>query len=214
MQVITQAGFTSAVAKDDSGRLEIRARDKQSLEDWCRRAKVSQDRIIEGGGTDYAFRVRAVTKRELKRYYSSHVDDITYSNFKDRIKETRGKKWGKALMDVWVALYALQTSKVYDRPLSIGKAYTSSSGARNGRWADDLSWIGRDDREWPTADEIHRLSDGDYNRVYDALDQQAKAGDGDADALLNEVDRLWENERDGVFDTSEIEALMQTPPPF
>jgi hypothetical protein len=182
MQVITQGGFTSAVAKDSSGRLEIRARDKQSLEDWCERAKVDAGRIVEGGGTDYAFRVRSVTRRELKRYYSSHVDDITYSNFKDRIKQTRGKKWGKALMDVWVALYALQTSKVYDRPFTSSYRIPAVSD-----WAADLSWVNSADADWPSASEITALNDNDYNKVVDALGDLAERGDGDARALLAEV---------------------------
>lgn len=101
MWVFTQYGFISAVDNGHvPGKLAIRARDKKSLEFL---AALTEQTIAQNKGSDYPYRV-FVTKQELADYLVAQVEDIDYSNFKDRVYASRGGKFAGACGKVWAAM--------------------------------------------------------------------------------------------------------------
>lgn len=108
MWLTTTAGFFSAVQdRTDPDRLVVRTRDRESaqalvdgVETLCGEA-VS---ITEREGTDYPYRVY-VSRENYALWVSFEVRQyVTYHNFKDAVKETRGAKWASALAKVWGAM--------------------------------------------------------------------------------------------------------------
>lgn len=101
MWLFTQTGFVSAVVdRDDNERLVVRSRDRASLEPL---AGLSGDEIIVGAGTDYPYRV-GCDRSVFQRWADQQIESIDYTNFKDRVYDTRGEDFAHALMGVWVAM--------------------------------------------------------------------------------------------------------------
>lgn len=98
MWVFTQDGFVSAVASDrDPEVLVVRARDKVSL---SLLAEVTGSDIVELPGRDYEYRV-FVTRDQFSSWLMSQADAIDYSNFKNRLWQTRGDVYHDAASNVW-----------------------------------------------------------------------------------------------------------------
>jgi len=101
MWVFTQDGFISAVDNNQMpGKLTVRARDRKSLELL---SDVTGSAIIELPNRDYEYRVY-VTRDDFASFLVSHVDHLDYSNFKNRIWDTRGEVYHDACSDVWGAM--------------------------------------------------------------------------------------------------------------
>lgn len=101
MWIFTQDGFVSAVDNGQvPGKLAVRARDKQSLELL---ADLTRQEIKVSTHRDYPYRV-FVTKEELSDFMLAQVESLDYSNFKDRVHETRGSGFAHACGRVWEAM--------------------------------------------------------------------------------------------------------------
>jgi hypothetical protein len=171
--MMTETGFVSVVKK--GGGLMVRSRDRESLEAFCALARVDSSRIVEGGGTDYQFRVRRVSKRDVKRAMCATVDGIEYSNFKDRAKIARGKTYANFLSRVWSAGWDLVPADVLARerardkqrlaalPASRGRTITSS------RWG-DLDWS--DKLEDDDLDFLEPPEEDDLPPLHEMTDEQ------------------------------------------
>lgn len=121
MWVMFDRGFVSAVEdRDDKNVLRVRARDKMSLLNTLKVIKDSGHgveglEIVEGIGTDYRWRV-SMPKELFAVFVAETATSINYPNFKDRITKTRGQKWHDALMDVWVAMLAVNDKVPVRKP--------------------------------------------------------------------------------------------------
>lgn len=101
MWIFTQDGFISAVDNGHvEGKLAVRARDKRSLELL---AALTQQDVKQSVTSDYPYRVY-VTKEEFSDFLLAHVDDLDYSNFKNRVYDTRGAEFANACGKVWEAM--------------------------------------------------------------------------------------------------------------
>lgn len=101
MWVFTQDGFISAVDNGFvPGKLAVRARDKRSLELL---ATLTGEEIVKLNHTDYPYRTH-VTKEQFAEFLVTHVEDIDYKNFKDRVYTSRGKDFAGACGKVWDAM--------------------------------------------------------------------------------------------------------------
>lgn len=101
MWVFTQHGFISAVDNNHvPGKLAVRARDKESLELLADLAEVE---IVSSTRSDYPYRVY-VTREQFIEFLVAHVETLDYSNFKNRIYQTRGPEFAEACGDVWGAM--------------------------------------------------------------------------------------------------------------
>jgi hypothetical protein len=130
MWVMSQHGFVSAVEDwDDPSLFRVRARDKKSLQHLIDILKengenVEDLKIVTGVGTDYRHRV--ILPRDMFNTYLLAVSgEVDYPNFKDAVTKTRGEKWHDALMDVWVAMLAVD-----DGPRRKGRQSWNLSGRR------------------------------------------------------------------------------------
>lgn len=156
---MTQHGFVSIVNK--GGGLQVRARDKESLEAFCDLAKIDRSRIVEGGGTDYQFRVRRVSKRDVKRYVCAVVDGIDYDNFKNRAKNARGKKYADFLSRIWSAGWSLVDPEVRRREDALAKQMRARTPRVSSRWG-EIEWDGEIEDE-PRS--IHSLTDDGWDAL-------------------------------------------------
>jgi hypothetical protein len=98
MWIFTDTGFVSAVRKPwAKDKMTVRARDKQSLVEL---SKVSGEDIITSKDSDYPHRV-VVDDLVFKSWLLATIDVMDYDNFKNRVYETRGKKFASLLSKVW-----------------------------------------------------------------------------------------------------------------
>lgn len=108
MWLFSETGFVSAVAhRDDKNKFIVRGRDKQSLEPL---AKFARTKIIEGGGTDYPFRV-FVSKKKFTEWTLKQIENLEYTNYKSRMYTTRGPEFCDALHDVWSDMQQVSPKK-------------------------------------------------------------------------------------------------------
>lgn len=98
MWIFTDTGFVSAVRKPwAKDKMTVRARDKQSLAEL---SKVSGEAITTSKDSDYPHRV-VVDDLVFKSWLLATIDVMDYDNFKNRVYETRGKKFASLLSKVW-----------------------------------------------------------------------------------------------------------------
>lgn len=101
MWIFTQDGFISAVDNGHvPGKLTVRARDKQSLKLL---SDLTEQPINQSTQSDYPYRVY-VTREQFANFLLTHVDDLDYPNFKNRVYDTRGSKFANACGKVWAAM--------------------------------------------------------------------------------------------------------------
>jgi hypothetical protein len=101
MWIMSEDGFVSAVFKD--GKLQLRARDRESLI----RLGFKGRRIKSNQGTDYPFRVYT-THEEFGEIVARQIAAITYDNFKNQAKKTRGRRYADCLGNVWMDMLRME----------------------------------------------------------------------------------------------------------
>ena len=105
MWIFTDTGFISAVRKPEyPGVVTVRSRDRLSLEALAAKAQVEIKRSPKG---DYPYRV-FVGDGPFIEWFLDRGGDLKYSNFKNRVAETRGKEFASALNKVWLAMLAVE----------------------------------------------------------------------------------------------------------
>lgn len=105
MWIFTDTGFISAVRKPEyPGVVTVRSRDRESLEALAARAQVEIKRSPHG---DYPYRV-FVGDGPFIEWFLDRGNDLNYSNFKNRVAQTRGKKFASALNQVWAAMLSVE----------------------------------------------------------------------------------------------------------
>lgn len=127
MWIFTTEGFISAVAdKKDPDKLVIRARDKKSLESMLQTIELAGEainadaeegveavefgpfEIVTGQGTDYRWRVSGMDKGTFALFMQFEIMNfLSYTNYKDALTESRGEKYHRAAMNVWVDMLAV-----------------------------------------------------------------------------------------------------------
>lgn len=202
MWSMTPDEFISVVYKE--GGLQVRSRDRASIESFCRKAGVDPKRIVEGGGTDYAFRVRRVSKLALRRYNNAVLDSITYPNFKNEAKARRGKSYANALSRVWTAMLALEPKDAWRR-----RTYSDE-------------WVTQyyAERGWPPAyetpdtssetslvsiEDYLNMSPDDKQEAYELLSELAALDDEEAQDLKSQIDMLERVELRDIADMTDEE---------
>ena len=94
MWIATTRGFFSAVAKDGPDTIVVRARVRGDLENLL--PLLGEATIVDGGGTDYPFRVR-ISRSTWKQALGVLADEIDYGNFKDAVRRPSGPCAGSGL---------------------------------------------------------------------------------------------------------------------
>jgi hypothetical protein len=113
MWLVTETGFISVVQKKTSDeRLTVRSRDPHSLLAVCEKLGLDPvQKISLTLDTDYPYRMW-LTREQVQDFVVDSVENIDYSNFKDRITDRRGRVWHDALMNVWCSLLAVEPRRV------------------------------------------------------------------------------------------------------
>ena len=105
MWIFTDTGFISAVRKPEHpGVVTVRSRDRESLELLAAKAQVEIKRSPHG---DYPYRV-FVGDGPFIEWFLDRGSELSYSNFKNRVVQTRGKKFASALNQVWSAMLSVE----------------------------------------------------------------------------------------------------------
>jgi hypothetical protein len=105
MWVFTTSGFVSAVYKD--GALQVRARDRKSLEGLSKQTGAS---ITSTPLADYPYRI-AVTNEQFSKWLSQQVMSVDYKNFKSEVADTRGYGFAKPLNKVWSVMHEVEDAQ-------------------------------------------------------------------------------------------------------
>lgn len=105
MWIFTQTGFVSAVHHySEPDTMVVRARDRVSLESIAR----STDAPIEKTPvSDYPYRVH-VKQAAFTQWLIAAVESLDYTNFKDRVGDTRGHEFAHTLMGVWNIMHEVE----------------------------------------------------------------------------------------------------------
>jgi hypothetical protein len=82
----------------------VRSRDRESLELLAAKAQVEIKRSPHG---DYPYRV-FVGDGPFIEWFLDRGSELSYSNFKNRVVQTRGKKFASALNKVWAAMLSVE----------------------------------------------------------------------------------------------------------
>jgi hypothetical protein len=112
MWLFTETGFISAVrTTPGSSLLRVRGRDRQSLEDLAVSAGVGID---HSPTRDYPYRVE-VTTEQLNTWLLDQTEQLDYTNFKNRVHETRGHEFAGALTRVWSVMHEVEDAESRSR---------------------------------------------------------------------------------------------------
>ena len=102
MWIFTETGFVSAVRHfSEKDKLVVRARDQKSLESLSN--SVGLD-IVETPSNDYPYRV-FVDDVVFAAWLHKQTVAVDYTNFKDRVHDTRGHDFADTLLSVWSAMH-------------------------------------------------------------------------------------------------------------
>jgi len=105
MWIFTETGFVSAVGHfKEKDKLVVRARDKKSLESLAN--SVGLD-ISSTPSSDYPYRL-FVDDSVFAAWLSKQTMAVDYTNFKNRVHDTRGHDFADALMSVWSAMHQVE----------------------------------------------------------------------------------------------------------
>ncbi len=105
MWIFTETGFVSAVRHfGEKDKMVVRARDEKSLESLANYVGLE---IISTPSNDYPYRV-LVADSLFATWLSKQTMAVDYTNFKDRVHETRGHDFAGALMSVWSAMHQVE----------------------------------------------------------------------------------------------------------
>ncbi len=104
MWLFTTEGFFSIVQKPGEAELTIRARSRADLERLAKGRDLGP--IIEGGGTDYPYRLRA-SREAVALMALDQVRGLDYSNFKSAVAKRMGATRSHTYGKVWSTLLAI-----------------------------------------------------------------------------------------------------------
>lgn len=105
MWIFSETGFISAVAHfQDRALIVARSRERESLDGL---AALADTTIHSTPMRDYPFRVH-VSRKVFKQWLSTTVDDLEYTNFKNRVNDTRGGGFHDALSEVWEIMHHVE----------------------------------------------------------------------------------------------------------
>lgn len=116
MWVFTQDGYVSAVASDkDRDKLVVRARDRESLEML---SEMTGQELVELPGRDYEYRL-FVDRGVFNEWLLVQADGVDYTNFKNRIWQTRGDVFHDACSAVWGAMLEVSDKYISKRRTAV-----------------------------------------------------------------------------------------------
>ncbi len=108
MWIFTLDGFFSAVQdKNDAGRIMVRSRLKEDLENLLARLSMPETEILAWTGTDYAYRV-FIPRQAWRGYLETMSDGLNYTNFKAAAVDHQDHARSQAYYSVWRRLYEWQ----------------------------------------------------------------------------------------------------------
>ncbi len=108
MWIFTETGFVSAVRHfKEKDKLVVRARDQQSLEAL---ANAVGSEIVRTPSNDYPYRV-FVDDSVFAAWLSKQTLAVDYTNFKNRVHDSRGHDFADALMSVWSAMHQVEDAE-------------------------------------------------------------------------------------------------------
>jgi hypothetical protein len=110
--LLHHSDFNSVVAKSGDqhdGLLTIRSRVRSDLE-ALKEFVPSLGPITESEETDYRYRAKAKAK-DVAIGFGSMIENIDYSNFKDKVAEAQGDFRAVVYGEVWNSLYELQANE-------------------------------------------------------------------------------------------------------
>jgi hypothetical protein len=130
MWIFTETGFISAVRKPEyPDVITVRARDRQSLEALASKANVEIKRSPNG---DYPYRV-FVGDGPFIEWFLDRGAELQYENFKNRIYQTRGSDFARALGNVWSAMLAVEDEEARTSVFNEAGEEISHTGAEPNR---------------------------------------------------------------------------------
>ena len=126
MWLFTETGFVSVVADaKQKDQMVVRARDKKSLQPLVDEYGV---KILNWKNRDYPHRV-LITRKQFVDWLVQSGEDLTYTNYKSRVSQTRGYDFAHPLHDVWATMLRLE---------DLGKPRRQQEYTyRDAYWADD-----------------------------------------------------------------------------
>lgn len=105
MWLFTETGFVSVVADpQDKDKMVVRARDKASLQPLMDEYGV---KMVNLKNRDYPHRV-FLTRKQFVDWLVQAGEDLTYTNYKNRVSQTRGYDFASPLHDVWATMLRLE----------------------------------------------------------------------------------------------------------
>jgi len=105
MWIFTQTGFVSAVRHYSRPEtIVVRARDRESLEVLATATGLPVERTPVN---DYPYRVH-VPQEDFSDWLQNCVNSLDYTNFKDRVGDTRGDNFASTLMSVWETMHNVE----------------------------------------------------------------------------------------------------------
>jgi hypothetical protein len=113
MWLFSEHGFLSVVKhKFIPGHVMVRARVKEDAEDLVARlAKLGErTEVKETPDGDYRFRITC-TKKNMARVVTGLIEEMGYTNFKDRVHENGEPDRDRAYMGVWSEMNHLQSKR-------------------------------------------------------------------------------------------------------
>lgn len=98
MWLFTDEGFLSGIRyNNEKDEITVRSRDKKSLTELIDQTGAE---IVVLNGTDYPYRI-IIKDVEWATYVADKAMTIDYSNFKNRVYQTRGREFAHLLSEVW-----------------------------------------------------------------------------------------------------------------
>lgn len=105
MWVFTETGFVSAVCdQHDRRQIQVRARDKESMDFVC---MVTGAKMIRTPDADYPYRV-VIDREDFIIFLTKSAQYMDYTNFKNQVHATRGKKYARALNSIWSTMHDVE----------------------------------------------------------------------------------------------------------
>lgn len=112
MWTFTETGFTSAVQhRDNSSMLLVRSRDAESLKPLLEKHPGLS--LNKSADSDYPYRVE-ISKTDYANWLVENTKSLSYPNFKNRVKETRGKHFADLLSEVWTVMLEAEDQEAYE----------------------------------------------------------------------------------------------------
>ena len=105
MWLFTETGFVSVVADaKQKDQMVVRARDKQSLQPLVDEYGV---KILNWKNRDYPHRV-LLTRKQFVDWLVQMGEELEYTNYKNRVTQTRGHEFAHPLHTVWATMLELE----------------------------------------------------------------------------------------------------------